>query len=154
QPHYMLPLVVAASLIIARLLAEPDEPLRRYEWLLPVVPILACGVVLLAAPLLMDRFLAGRPGVALRPVVLAALSACGLTVLLGGIVAARARSVLHAVFTLAFVSTMLLVAANFAMLAMRASLDVGPVAAFLAQAERNGTPVALLGDYEGQFHFA
>jgi hypothetical protein len=92
--------------------------------------------------------------VTLRPVELIALSACGLTVILGGLVTARTRVVVRAASTLAFISTMLLVAANFGVLAMRASLDVGPVAAFLAQAERNNTPVALLGDYEGQFQFA
>jgi 4-amino-4-deoxy-L-arabinose transferase-like glycosyltransferase len=154
QPHYMLPLVAAACLIIARLLAQSDASNRRFDWLLPVLPIIALGAILLSAPLWADRFLAGRPGVTLRPTLMAELAAFGLLVILCGIAVARTRTVDFAVAMLAAVSIMLLASVNVVVLAMRASLDVRPVAAFLAQAERNGTPVALLGDYEGQFHFA
>jgi 4-amino-4-deoxy-L-arabinose transferase-like glycosyltransferase len=154
QPHYMLPLVAAACLVIGRLLAEPGPADRRAERLLAVLPVVACGLVLLAAPLLADRILAARPSLVLPAWLLAALSACGLAVIAGGIATLRAGSIHKAATALAALVAALLVALHVGMLALRPTLDVAPVAAFLADAEKAGTPVALLGDYEGQYHFA
>jgi 4-amino-4-deoxy-L-arabinose transferase-like glycosyltransferase len=154
QPHYMLPLAAAACLVIGRLVTAPEGPEGRFERLPGVLPILACGIALLAAPLYADRLLAARPTLLLPGWLLALVAVCGVGLIAGSVAALRVGSMYRATAMLAALPIGLLVALHIGMLALRPTLDVGPVAAFLARAEATNTPVALLGDYEGQYHFA
>jgi 4-amino-4-deoxy-L-arabinose transferase-like glycosyltransferase len=154
QPHYMLPLVAAACLIGGRLAMAPEGTERWVERLPAVLPIFACGLVFLSAPLFADRILAARPGLALPGWLLALIAACGVGLVAGSVAALRVRRTHRVIAVLAALPVALLIALHVGMLALRPTFDVGPVAAFLARAEAAGTPVALLGDYEGQYHFA
>ncbi|HEX2115857.1 MAG TPA: hypothetical protein VHM01_15740, partial [Alphaproteobacteria bacterium] len=154
QPQYMLPLAAAACLVIARLLAIPACADRRFDRLPAILPIGACGLILLVAPLLTDHLSFLRLELILPGWLRAAVAACGLALIIGSITALRTGSIHRATAGLAALPVALLAALHVGMLAVRPAFDVGPAAAFLAQAEVQRTPVALLGDYEGQYHFA
>lgn len=153
QPHYMLPLVAVAALLIARLLLEPRTE-RRWESAPPLVLVALCGAALVAAPLFADRIAQARPGVLLPGWLLALSALSGLVLLCGSLLALRLSATRAKTMALAGLSIALLAAVHVGLLALRPTFEVGRIAAFLAEAEAAGTPVALLGDYEGQFHFA
>ena len=153
QPHYMLPLVAAAALLIARLFAAAGEE-RSWERALPLLVIALCGTALIAAPLFAGRLIAARPG-PVFPGWLQVLSlGSGVALIAGSLAAFRAASTKTAIAALSSLSIALLAASHVALLALRPTFEVAQIAAFLRQAEDAGTPVAILGDYEGQFHFA
>lgn len=155
QPHYMLPLVPVVALMIARLLTAAPLAERRSDRVLPVLPVIAAGLVLLAVPLFSGRILAERPGLSLPGWLLAVGAAYGILLLALGAWTLRLKpEVGKIVAALSTVSVALIVAVHIGLLALRPTLDLGPAAAFLARAEAEGRPVALLGDYEGQYHFA
>lgn len=153
QPHYMLPLIAAAALLVARLFAAPGED-RRWERALPLLVVALSGAVLIAAPLFADRLIAARPGLVF-PGWLQALSvASGVILIVGCLATLRITSSRSVIAALSALSIALLAALHVPLLALRPTFETGRIAEFLRQAERAGTPVAILGDYEGQFNFA
>jgi 4-amino-4-deoxy-L-arabinose transferase-like glycosyltransferase len=153
QPHYMLPLAAAASLVIARLFATPGED-RRWERAWPLLLIALCGVALIAAPLYAARLIEARPGLVFPGWLQGVSVVSGAVLIAGSIAAVRVASTRAAIAALSTLSIALLAALHVGLLALRPTFEVDRIAAFLRQAESAGTPVAILGDYEGQFHFA
>jgi 4-amino-4-deoxy-L-arabinose transferase-like glycosyltransferase len=153
QPHYMLPLIAASSLLIARLLEASGEG-RSWERALPLALIALCGAALIVAPLFTDKLMAARPGLVF-PGWLQALSVIsGVALIAGSIATFRIASTRRSIVAFASLSIALLAAIHIALLTLRPTFEVGQIAAFLRQAESTGTPIGILGDYEGQFHFA
>jgi 4-amino-4-deoxy-L-arabinose transferase-like glycosyltransferase len=153
QPHYMLPLVAAASLVIARLFAVPGED-RRWERAWPLLLIALCGATLVAAPVFAARLIEARQGLVFPGWLQGISVASGIVLIAGSIAALRAASTRAAIAALSTLSIALLASLHVGLLALRPTFEVDRIAAFLRQAESTGTPVAILGDYEGQFHFA
>jgi hypothetical protein len=151
----MLPLVPVAALIIARLMTAAPLAERFLDRVPALLPTFVVGLLLLAVPLFDDRLVALRPGLALPSWLLALGVGCGVLLLAFVVWILRARietDRIVAAFSAHAVA--LIVALHVGLLAFRPAFDVTPIAALLARAEADGRPVALLGDYEDQFHFA
>jgi len=149
QPHYLLPLMPGFALIAARLLTETGAPVRRWH-LLPALSLLVLtGAALVAAPLLGPR--RGLPSwsqdVSLgMGVTLIALAASSF-LLFDRIFARRAAA--PTLITLTLVIGVHLGLSE----AAREAYDLEPIARYLSVAEKQGRPIAYVGDYHGQFHF-
>lgn len=147
QPHYLLPLFPAFALLAARA-ADGAPPGRRRDLLPAVAVALLLGVAVALVPLF-----AGRPGspgwlgeVRWLP---GALLAIGALLFLG--LPARLRRPLG----LAALSWILVVALHLAFAPVAArEYDVGPTARHAHALERRGVPLAWVGKYHGQLHFA
>jgi 4-amino-4-deoxy-L-arabinose transferase-like glycosyltransferase len=145
QPHYLLPLLPAAALLVAHGPAEhATEP--RWHAVLPAVPLAVVGVaLLLAAPLRL-----APPGwtSAAAPWAGAGLLLATAVWLAAHLRGPRCRP------RLAALSLFLVIAlhAAFAGVARR-QYDVAPIARHLARLEAEGQPLAYAGNYQGQFHF-
>jgi 4-amino-4-deoxy-L-arabinose transferase-like glycosyltransferase len=142
QPYYLLPEFAGFALLLALAAdARPRLGVAATAWLC------ALGVLALAAP-----WLAGRnPGMDFPAQLPAWLQAGGAVLVLLGLLLLRWRSLpaqalgmLLGVATLHAASTPLL----------RAQFDVRPLASVLANAQQAGVPVASIGTYHLQFHFA
>lgn len=153
QPHYLLPQVAAAAPLIARILIEPGEN-RRWERTAPLLFVALCGAILIAAPFLADRVAQAWPEITLSGWVLGLTVTAGVVLIAGSLATFRARSAWLTAAGLSALSISLLVSVHIVLLALRPTVEVKEIATFLAEAEAAGTPVAMLGDYEGQFHFA
>ncbi|MGQ0662358.1 MAG: ArnT family glycosyltransferase [Pseudomonadota bacterium] len=152
QPHYLLPLFPALALIAARIVAGEVGD-RRGDRLPATAVLLAAGIAL-AAPLLaasLSGFTAPPWVAAIHPSGGAALVALALWLALD-----RARLSSTRAASLAAVVPAILVAVHLAAFgpAIRPYYDTAPAAAVLARAEQAGRPIAHVGDYHGQFHFA
>ncbi|HET9228784.1 MAG TPA: glycosyltransferase family 39 protein [Thermoanaerobaculia bacterium] len=149
QPHYLLPLMPAFALIAARLLTEPGVTVRRGHLAPALSLFVLLGAALAAAP-----FLGGRdglpswapqasPGVGLILLALAAAS-----IFFFDRVFAR-RAAAPTLISLALVAGAHLGLSK----AARDAYDLEPMACYLSAAEKEGRPVAYVGDYHGQFQF-
>ncbi|MFL6202831.1 MAG: glycosyltransferase family 39 protein [Thermoanaerobaculia bacterium] len=153
QPHYLLPLMPCFALIAARLLTETGVPVRRWH-LLPALSLLVLtGAALVVVPLLSPRLgprhglPSWSPDVSLgMGVTLIALAAASF--LLFDRIFAR-RTAAPTLITLALVIGVHLGLSE----AAREAYDLEPIARYLSVAEKQGRPIAYVGDYHGQFHF-
>ncbi len=146
QPHYLLPLLPAAALLVARGTAgEPSTP--RWQSALPALPLALAGGALALAPALgletPDWIDASSPWFG----ALLLLAACAW-------VAAFPRFVPRSAASLGLLSVLLVLAlhGSFAGVAAR-RFDLTPVASHLRRLEAQGRPLAYVGHYQGQFHF-
>jgi 4-amino-4-deoxy-L-arabinose transferase-like glycosyltransferase len=142
QPHYILPEAPALAILIAYTLTR-SPPIGRP--LLPALGLLALGTAFLWASLSS----AAPPSLStLSPWAGAGFALAGLTLLpkREGIAA------LHWLSGVMMASMMGLLLLAFRPLAP--AFDMGPVSAQLARLEAQGRPIANLGKYHGQFHFA
>ena len=152
QMHYLLPLVPALALLLARGLSQrATAPLRRPWIVAAVIALLAAAVVALGTSVQVSRVLWWPNGgvawwFALLPI--------GAAVML--VVWQRGRITRNAaVHTLAVSSVVLLCGLQLA--AARVATvpyDTIPMAAAVKQAIDAGRPVAMLGAYNGEYHFA
>lgn len=148
QVYYLLPVLPAFALLLSRALsvcsAAPKRSARAPTALL-------LGVL---GALLLGLARGGLRGHAEWSGAIPA--ACGVTLLLGGIVVlllplrSSAREARLLAGTTGFVLLVLHVGALPPVLAV---LDLRSVASVLARAEREGRPLAHAGAYEGQYHF-
>ena len=149
QPHYLLSLMPAFALIASRLLTEDGVEVRRWH-LLPALSLLVVlGAALTAAPLLGLR--RGLPSWApeVSPAVgMALLALAAASFFLFDRIFAR-RTAAPGLFSVAVVIGAHLGLAG----AAREAYDLGPTARYLSAAEKEGRPIAWVGDYHGQFHF-
>ncbi|HBL30194.1 MAG TPA: glycosyltransferase, partial [Acidobacteria bacterium] len=148
QPHYLLPLCPAFALLAARRLEEGPE-VRRTDLILPLAVPALVGLALLVGPSLAGRIPLPTWAPELAPGIGALLLLAAAAVLAGFRRMFPGRPAAPTLITLAFV---LALHAGFAEVARRA-YDLGPTAHFLALAEKEGRPVAVVGGYHGQFHF-
>jgi len=150
QPHYLLPLLPAVALLVARGLATSYAASYRAARWLAVTPWLVIGALMAGSPWLGGDWHRGwledlHPawGVAVLAVAVWAAVPFRLPLTEG---AAR----LHGV---AVLSTALVAAGMLESAAGRA-YGVGTAAAEVGQAQRQGLVVAYFGDYHGQIGFA
>lgn len=149
QVAYLLPLVPALALLVARGLSErdPAQPLSR-PWA-PAGLLLGVGALMAAASA--SGSLAGNvPGIEQVPswpglMVMGAGLALGL---LGGGPAGRQTGAIAAG------TLVLLLALHLALPPVLESYDVRPMAGYLAKVQAQGRPLAHVGKYRGQYHFA
>ena len=149
QPHYLLPLMPAFALVASRLLTETGAAVRRWH-LLPALSLLAViGAALAAAPFLGPRrglpawSLGASQGVGIALLGLAAVS----FVLFDRAFARRAASP-------TLITVALVIGAHLGISgAAREAYDLAPAARYLSTAEKQGRPIAYVGNYHGQFHF-
>ncbi|HYN20439.1 MAG TPA: glycosyltransferase family 39 protein, partial [Thermoanaerobaculia bacterium] len=149
QPHYLLPLLPAFALLAARLLSERGVTVRRWHLLPGLSLFCVVAGAMAAAPLLAGR--RGLPSWAaeVSPGVGAALLALAAVsfFLFDRLFAHRAAA--PTLITLALVLGAQL---GFAEVA-REAYDLGPISRYLGVIEKQGRPIAYVGDYHGQFHF-
>jgi 4-amino-4-deoxy-L-arabinose transferase-like glycosyltransferase len=145
QPHYLIPLFPAFALFAARALV--DEQRVRGLWL-PLLAALLMGMALLlmAAGWLGTPWeIAGPPEI--WPGLLLMAAAAGVYVL--------CRRVSKPLAALALFGAMASALLQLALIApLYPAYDVRIMAAAIHQAQASGHPVAHLGDYNDQFHFA
>jgi 4-amino-4-deoxy-L-arabinose transferase-like glycosyltransferase len=149
QPHYLLPLMPGFALIASRLLSETGVQVRRWH-LLPAVSLLVLsGAALVAAPLAGARrgFPSWAPEVS-PGVGVALLALAGASFFFFDRIFAR-RAAAPTLISLALVIGVHLGLSE----AAREAYDLEPIARYLSVAEKQGRPIAYVGDYHGQFHF-
>lgn len=141
QPYYLLPDFVAFALLLAA--AADARP--RLGWVGGIAVLLLGGLMLAA------RLLAVRIDQPFPPELLASVPLAGAALVVVGIAMLRWRS-LPAQALGVLLSFALLHAAATPLL--KAQFDFTPTARLLGEAERAGTRIAFLGEYQLQFHFA
>lgn len=155
QPHYLLPLMPAFALLVARFFAaDPHRGPRRLTLVVPALLPIVAGValLLLSLPAVVDGVLAGRgpPWLGhLAPAGGLALLAAGVAMIALSLGAERARATALAALT-AF--TVVIVDYEFDA-APRRYYDLREVAAYLGRMEREGRPLAHGHNYQGEYHF-
>jgi 4-amino-4-deoxy-L-arabinose transferase-like glycosyltransferase len=160
QPHYLLPTMAVFALLAARPLVALRETERfrdtRWRRVLPVLPVAAIGlamIVLGIAPGLITE----RVPAAADVLPLPGLAGCGavLIVIALAILADGERGPVVRAATFAFAIVAALIAIEVAAAPyLHARYATDDTAAVLAQLQANGTPIAHIDDYHGQYHFA
>lgn len=149
QPHYLLPLMPAFALLAAWLLTGPAVSVRRWHVAVAAAGLFLVGGLVAAAPLL-----GGRRG--LPAWVTEVAPGAGLLMLAAGAVFLLFQDRLFgrgaAGPTLIALSLVLGSHLGFAKVA-RGAYDLEPIARHVAAAEKEGRPIAWVGDYHGQLHF-
>ncbi len=146
QVHYLLPLLPALALLVARALARCGDSVGRVTAWLPAVPVIALGLVLALAPLLAES--RGWPdwvgGVSpLWGLLLAALGAAWPKLLRR--FGAPALAALVAAFGIVLHLGVIRAAAP--------AFDGAPLGRAIAEVQARGAPVAHAGKYHGEFQF-
>jgi 4-amino-4-deoxy-L-arabinose transferase-like glycosyltransferase len=146
--HYLLPLFVLFALIASRALAGSRAP-RLPMWV-PGLGVAALGIgAIVAAPRVAAR-LGGLDNASALTWGGAVAVAAGLVLLL--LRPSDAAADVRRIATATLIDVAALLAA--AEVAMREPHDVSVVGAKLAQYQREGRPVAIEGEYHGQWHLA
>jgi 4-amino-4-deoxy-L-arabinose transferase-like glycosyltransferase len=150
QIHYLLPLLPALALVGAFLLAGSEAPARRRE----LVGVVAC-FFLFAAVIAGAPFLSGALELPswvdnLSPVVGVAVASLGVLLIL---IRPRTRLASLQIVTACSVTAMAFMLAAIGRSAMP-RYDVTTVAQYLGRLEREGHPLAHVGKYRGEYHFA
>jgi 4-amino-4-deoxy-L-arabinose transferase-like glycosyltransferase len=152
QPQFLLPLLPAATLLAAAFLFDPKQAEHKESGVFSglAIPLIVIGCALAVVPKL--------PRVAFLPEALWELSPfVGVGVVVLGAVTAMlpARGASQRVRDIATGGALLVV---FLVLGAGSQLDARqraePVTALLARAGHVGRPIAQVGDYQGEFHFA
>ena len=161
QPHYLLPMLPVAAILLASVLSAAKNANRfldrRWSRTLPLLPVLAIGIVLLALPLfppLFDRARALAPE--LPPLGPAALLAgLGLIVLTALIALDTKRMPTVRAGSLTIATAAAVIAVQLAFIpGLRPRFDINQTALALARAQAEGLPIAHIDDYHGQYDFA
>lgn len=152
QPHYLLPLMPAFALIASRLLAETSnigDIVRRWH-LLPATSLLvAVGAALVAAPLL-----GPRPGLPPWSPDVSPWVGAFLIALAAASFFAFERFFARRAAAPTLITVALVVGAHLGLSeAAREAYDLQPIARYLSFAEKQGRPIAWVGQYHGQVHF-
>ena len=141
QPYYLMPEFAAMALLLAR--AADQRPALG-----PAAALTAIGI---AIPLLAFRLLAERIEAPFPDALLRSLPLAGGVILLIGLVLWRRRSLpAHAFGVLLVIATLHAAVTPL----IRAQFDFTPTARLIGDAQRRGTEVAFLGEYQLQFQFA
>jgi 4-amino-4-deoxy-L-arabinose transferase-like glycosyltransferase len=149
QPHYLLPLLPGFALLAARLLDDPALVPRRSHAVPAAAVVLLIATIVTFAPLLVRDAEIKVWTERLWPLggALLGLATLACLLLFDRIFPrwAAAPSLL----------SVLLVAGLYAggSGAFRKAYDIRPVALYLAEAERQGLPIAYVGPYHGELHF-
>jgi 4-amino-4-deoxy-L-arabinose transferase-like glycosyltransferase len=149
QAHYLLPLLPAFALVLARMLSRTCGTVSRISQLPVALVLVGFGIAIGFAGVLAPRF-GGAAWISAVPTYGgAALALWGLFLLLP----ARQR-LEHAAAALAGASIVTVFTADFAVIRVAAdAYDQRPIARYLQSLEARQVPVAHLGKYHGQFQF-
>lgn len=157
QAHYLLPMLAGAAALLARLLPveNPEREERGDQRPIAVILMLA-GLGLMAFPIV----LGASAGLAEKieaqpwmfehhPVGVAVLIGLGMLLLVWD-----ARGLGRRVPLVACVISVVFAVGQWdAMRVARPSLDLAPMGEVLRELEKDGRPIAHLGEYHGQYHF-
>ena len=151
QVHYLLPLIPAAALLLARGLGQREAaPLRR-PWLVALMLLAFAASVIVAGTTTLAETVVWWPHDsfdwwwALLPVGAAVM----LVVWQRGWITRNA-----AIHALAVSTAVMLCAAQLAVgRAGTVPYDTAPMAAAVQHAMHDGHPIAMIGTYEGEYHF-
>ncbi|MCC7051808.1 MAG: glycosyltransferase family 39 protein [Gemmatimonadaceae bacterium] len=151
QVHYLVPIVPAVALLLARGLSQREAASFGRPWLVALVLLLlGAAVIAVGVTPLGDRVLWWPHATVAWGWALVPMAAAVMLVLW-----VRGRITRNAaVHTLAVSTTVLLAALQLA-IARQATVpyDTAPMAAAVRTALRAGRPVAMLGSYHGEYHF-
>jgi 4-amino-4-deoxy-L-arabinose transferase-like glycosyltransferase len=156
QLHYVLPLLVPCVLLAARLLDEEVSAAARGDHAVIALPLLVAGIAVGLAPLVP---IVGAHFRELPPVVELLADVpwwLGVFLLGGGVWAwrRRGRSADGAILEIALSACLVLSVGHLAVFrALGPAYDLSAVADHLRIAERQGRPIAHVGNYAGQFAF-
>jgi 4-amino-4-deoxy-L-arabinose transferase-like glycosyltransferase len=150
QIHYLLPLLPALALVGARLLADGEAPARRGELLGVAACFFLFGAVIAGARSLSSVL--GLPSWVenLSPGVGVVVASLGVLLL---ILRPRTRAASLQIMTACSVAAMVLMLAAIGRSATP-RYDVSRVARYLGRLEKEGHPLAHVGKYRGEYHFA
>jgi 4-amino-4-deoxy-L-arabinose transferase-like glycosyltransferase len=141
QPYYMLPDFASLALLLA--VAADTRP--RMGIAAPMLLLLA-GIAMLGA-----RLFAGNIGEPFPDELLTSMPIAGAVLVLLGIALMRWRSLpAHAFGLLLAIATLHAAVTPL----LKSQFDFTPTAKLISSAQRDGTQVAFLGEYQLQFHFA
>jgi 4-amino-4-deoxy-L-arabinose transferase-like glycosyltransferase len=149
QPHYLLPLMPAVALLVARGMDGLEVQARRWHLAPPLALLVLTGTAIALAPWAERPFrLPGwvevvSPGVGLALLALAVVFALSWERLF----AARRTAI-----TLVALALVVALDVGFAEIARRA-YDLEPLARYAGVLERQGRPIAFIAPYHGQLHF-
>jgi len=154
QPHYLLPLVPAAALVMAVGLERVQ--LSRWNAVLPGLAVALLGVALAAFSIWLRGEpealeVTGLPPYArnVSPLFGAAVAAVGIAVMASG----RKRMNL-AVGALSLQSAAVVVLIHvLGFVPIAHAFDLRPISRYVASQQRSGRPIAILDEYHGQFTF-
>ncbi len=154
QPHYLLPLLPAAALLLAVGLERGS--LGRWNSALPGLAVVGLGVALAGFSYWLRNGvdaidISGLPGYAanISPLFGLSVAAVGLVVVRYG-----RRSAPLAVAGLALQSAAVVVLVHVLAFSQIAhAFDLRPISRYVASAQRSGRPISILGEYHGQFTF-
>lgn len=151
QPQYLLPLFAAFALLVSHNLLRPPLPAGRWQMLPVSLSFAAIGGALLALPVLITRF-EKLPAWAtdIPPLTGAAFVLVALALL----AIPKRMDNRFRVQALGLAMTVLMVVAHAVIVPAAAPAnDVRPIGQYLHKLQAEGTPIAHLGKYHGQFQF-
>ena len=157
QPHYLLPLVPAFALFLARQLDVCRAEIRQSDTWFPAAVLVLLGVMALAVPVALDVVGSGRLRTILPVLDTLAYDAIGALLCLAALPAfllrlkARPHVLVLALLPVTFGP--FLAVHLFVMPALRVSYDLLPAATALAAEQQNGRVIGFAGDYHGEYHF-
>lgn len=152
QPSWLLPLLPAGALVVAYLVLDGELRKTDDNRLLAAMtlPVVLLGALVMIAPSLPRGDWAPQMLWQISPLV-------GLGILVVGVALAwwPVRETRRRLIDLAVVSTMSVVLATLALGArLDAHLRVEEIGTVLDALERDQRPIAVVGEYRGEFHFA
>jgi 4-amino-4-deoxy-L-arabinose transferase-like glycosyltransferase len=141
QPHYLLPLLPAFALLAARWLDGAAPEVRRWQRLPPLAGLLGIGLVVAGASFLAGRLDLPEWAASVSPATGYALIAAAVLLLWSGAGLPALTLTLVTALSIGFSE------------AAHQAYDLRPIARYLADLEKQGRPIAYVGEYHGEFHF-
>lgn len=150
QPHYLLPLLPAVALLAARLLdgSVPSAPRRWHALPASAALLLVAAVIALSPHLVRDPELT-RWTERVWPLAGLLLGAAALAGLVFFERIFPRWSASPSLFSVLLIAGLYAGGSG----AFRQAYDIRPVALYLAEAQRQGLPIAYVGPYHGELHF-
>ncbi|HEV2844516.1 MAG TPA: glycosyltransferase family 39 protein [Thermoanaerobaculia bacterium] len=149
QPHYLLPLLPAIALLCARLLDDPAPSLRRWQALPASAALLLVAAVIASSPFLVRDAEWSRWVERAWPVAGLVLGAATLACLVFFDRIFPRWSAAPSLLSILLVAGLYTGGSG----AFRKAYDIRPMALYLAEAQRQGLPIAYVGPYHGELHF-
>lgn len=149
QPQYLLPLLPAFALGLARLLSLSDQPVLRKHQIGPALAALILAIGLSLVSTLAPRFAAPEWVQEISPLSGIAIGICGLILL----VPRRVR-LETAIALIAGLGILVVLTTKWSLIrGAGEAYDMRPISRHLSKLQQEGTPLAHEGKYHGQFQF-
>lgn len=156
QPHYMLPTFALFALVLARLADREDAVDRRVDRIFPALGLAAIGIALMGLRWIVARVDKGAHAAALTTEFAIAAALFGVVCLAAAVWLwrDRPRPAPARLFTIALSCAGLVLGANISLHVLSPKFEMGPTVEALAEAERSGRRIAIVGSYGPDFYFA